>query len=520
MVSAFSATTLGIEVGDVVGEKYRIESVLGAGGMGVVFSARHTMLNGQFALKFLSREGLTSPQAISRFQREAQAAARLRSEHAVRVFDVGTHTNGLPYIVMESLDGGDLGRLLRASGQLPVPEAVDYILQTCAAIAEAHKAGIIHRDLKPSNLFCLPREDKSILIKVLDFGISKVTSGHPSEEAVTVTGNFIGSPSYMSPEQMRAPNRVDLRTDIWSLGVVLYECLTGKLPFPAGTFPEVCLRVAQEPPILPTSYRPDLPRRLEAIILRCLEKDRERRFGSIKELSDALSEFANAPPPRLASSYLVASMNVDIAPGSARQPTKTASFGFPQHSWARTASAVRSRHKPLLLGLFGGALALVAVLVGALIYGRQQLRADVSASVAASSGMGALSASSDVPPPPSAAAASTPPAAPAPSAQAPVTESPRFESAPGREEVQVLPVPPASTFAASQGPAPGPGGARSPQNTAPTQGAPSQAGSTARGLGTVDGAAPAQLPNSKKPALLAPSKPSPERDAKSSTWKR
>ncbi|HET9932396.1 MAG TPA: serine/threonine-protein kinase, partial [Polyangiaceae bacterium] len=176
MMSTTSVTTLGIGVGDVIAEKYRIESVLGAGGMGVVFSARHTTLNGQFALKFLSRDGLQSSQAIGRFYREAQAAARLRSEHAVRVFDVGTHTNGLPFIVMEYLEGADLGRVLRASGQLPVTEAVDYTLQTCAAIADAHKAGIIHRDLKPSNLFCVTREDKSVIVKVLDFGISKVTS--------------------------------------------------------------------------------------------------------------------------------------------------------------------------------------------------------------------------------------------------------------------------------------------------------------------------------------------------------
>lgn len=492
MVSAFSVTTLGIEVGDVVADKYRIESVLGAGGMGVVFSARHTTLNGQFALKFLSREGLTSRQAINRFYREGQAAARLRSEHAVRVFDVGTHTNGLPYIVMEYLEGGDLGRLLRASGQLPVKDAVDYMLQTCAAIAEAHRAGIIHRDLKPSNLFCLPREDKSILIKVLDFGISKVTNSQPNEEAVTVTGNFIGSPSYMSPEQMKAPNRVDLRTDIWSLGVVLYECLTGKLPFPAGTFPEICLRVAQDAPIPPTSYRADLPPRLEAIILRCLEKDRDKRFGSIKELSDALAEFTSVAPPRLASSYLVASMNVDIAPGSARLPTKTASFGFPQHSWARTASAVRSRRTPLLLGLSGAVLGLLALLVGVVFYGRQKLRADVSGAVAASSGASALSASAGVAPPSGATSDLRPAPLPNPP-PASVPDPPRLEAVPApppREEIQVLPVPPVSASVPA------------PRATA------------------IEGGGPTQASSSKKPALVAPPKAAAERDSKSSTWKR
>lgn len=492
MMSATSVTTLGIGVGDVIADKYRIESVLGAGGMGVVFSARHTTLNGQFALKFLSREGLLSSQAIGRFYREAQAAARLRSEHAVRVFDVGTHSNGLPYIVMEYLEGSDLGRLLRATGQLPVTEAVDYMLQTCAAIADAHKAGIIHRDLKPSNLFCVTREDKSVMIKVLDFGISKVTNAQPNEEAVTVTGNFIGSPSYMSPEQMKAPNRVDARTDIWSLGVVLYECLTGKLPFPAGTFPEICLRVAQDPPIAASLYRPGLPPRLEAIILRCLEKDREKRFASVQELGEALSEFASGPALRLPSSFTVApgAAHADLAPASARLPTQTASFGFPQHSWARTASAAMARRKPLFFAVGFGVVALAGLVLGAFVlFGRQKLRADVSAAVGSSSGAVAIGAAaphgsagpisakaSDVPEakpsaaPPIASSAGAPRAA--------LTEArPTVVARNPNDGVQVVPVPATS-------------------------------------------AAPPTATTQKKSAGPPATKPLTERDSKSATWKR
>ena len=297
------AASLGIEVGEIVAGKYRIEAVLGAGGMGVVFAARHIALNGQFALKFLSSQALGNSQAVGRFYREAQAAVKLRSEHAVRVFDVGTHENGLPYLVMEYLEGTDLGQLLQTTGPLPIAEALDYVMQACAAIADAHSAGVIHRDIKPSNLFCVTRQEKSLLVKVLDFGISKVTDALAGDQGITVTGNFLGSPSYMSPEQMRAPDRVDYRSDIWSLGVVLYECLTAKLPFPANTLPEACLRVVQEPPIPPSHYRPDLPAGLEAVILRCLEKDRDARVPSANALAEALRSF-QAPLVSAASSYL------------------------------------------------------------------------------------------------------------------------------------------------------------------------------------------------------------------------
>ncbi len=371
--------SLGIQVGDVVGEKYVIDAVVGVGGMGVVFAARHTGLDAHVALKFLSRDGLLDSTAIGRFQREARAAAKLKSEHAARVFDVGTHTNGLPYIVMEYLEGRDLGRLLRERGRLPTATAVDVLLQTCEAIAEAHDRGIIHRDLKPSNLFCVFRADGRLRIKVLDFGISKLTETRASDDGVTLTDSFIGSPSYMSPEQMQAPSRVDLRTDIWSLGVVLYECLTGKLPFPATTFPEVCIRVTQEPPVPPRSHLPDIAASLEGIVLRCLEKNRDQRFDTVMELAKALHEFAGAsaelalPPPLSTSTAGLSATNE-----SARAP-RTLSLAQP--SWVRTAAAAGSRHRPLLLGLLA-LLVLVATLVTGLgVLGRLPLQREVSAAL-------------------------------------------------------------------------------------------------------------------------------------------
>ncbi len=368
----------GIGPGDVIAGKYLIEAALGAGGMGVVFRARHTKLDGHVALKFLSRECLANPQAVSRFQREAQAAARLKNDHVVRVFDVGVHENGLPYIVMEHLEGGDLARLLRATGTLPPEQAVDLLLQACVAVAEAHDAGIIHRDLKPSNLFCVPRADGRFTIKIVDFGISKLAGALlADEESVTVTGNFIGSPSYMSPEQMHSASRVDERADIWSLGVVLYECLTGKLPFPAASYPEMCLKVTQAAPVPPRAHRPELPVALEHVILKCLEKAREQRYASVGELAEALREFAGGSS-ELPSAGLAAADAAGIFAHSSRPPRRAShlpSFSLTQPSWVRTDRPVSDRRLPLLaaLTLFGACL--LAVLVWVVFGSRRVERA-------------------------------------------------------------------------------------------------------------------------------------------------
>jgi serine/threonine protein kinase len=287
----------GVYPGDTVAEKYLIDSVLGVGGMGVIYLARHLRLEDHVALKFLSAEFLNHPLAIERFHREARAAAKLKSEYVVRVFDVGTHTNGLPYMVMEFLEGCDLGELLRGSGPLPVELAADLFVQACSGVADAHRLGIIHRDLKPSNLFCVPRSNGGFTIKVVDFGISKVTGTSGSrEEPASVSSDVVGSPGYMSPEQMRSPGNIDRRTDIWSLGVALYECLTGKMPFPADNYADLCLKVFEDEPLSASAHGIELPPALEAIVNRCLAKDPEQRYATAGELAAALSEFA--PPAR------------------------------------------------------------------------------------------------------------------------------------------------------------------------------------------------------------------------------
>jgi serine/threonine-protein kinase len=282
-----------LRAGDVLAGKYRVERVLGAGGMGVVVAAHHLQLDERVALKFLHPDVERSVEATSRFVREARAAAKIKSEHVARVTDVGELENGSPYMVMEYLEGSDLSERLETDGPLPVAQAVDFVLQTCEALASAHTLGIIHRDLKPANLFCTERPDGQLAIKVLDFGISKVTTPDPSAPHMTRTHAVIGTAPYMSPEQMKQSRGVDARADIWSLGIVLFELLTGRLPFDSDVVTHLAIKVASEPPPPLNDLRPDAPAGLERVIATCLEKDRERRFQTVGELAIALKDYGS-----------------------------------------------------------------------------------------------------------------------------------------------------------------------------------------------------------------------------------
>jgi eukaryotic-like serine/threonine-protein kinase len=281
--------------GQLLAGKYRVERVLGRGGMGIVVAAHHIVLDEVVAIKFLLPEALHSAEAVARFEREARAAVKIKSEHVARVTDVGRLDTGAPYMVMELLRGRDLGAVLQEDGPLPLEDVADYLLQAGEAIAEAHGLGIVHRDLKPPNLFLTRRADGSSCVKVLDFGISKVTGSNASaDQGMTATSAIMGSPLYMSPEQLMSARDVDMRTDVWALGVICFELLTRTLPFSAETLPQLCMAISTLPPVPLRQLRPDLPARLEALLLRCLAKDRSQRVSNVAEFAAELVLFAPA----------------------------------------------------------------------------------------------------------------------------------------------------------------------------------------------------------------------------------
>jgi serine/threonine-protein kinase len=288
-----SNSTAGVSEGDILVGQYRVERVLAIGSTGVVVAAHHIQLDEKVALKFLLPESLGNSEAVARFAREARAAMKIKSEHVARVMNVGTLPNGAPYMVMEYLTGEDLAAWLQEQGPLPVEQAVEYVLQACEAIAEAHALGIVHWDLKPANLFCIRRTDGRLSIKVLNLGISKMTDTTGSaQRPVTSTSGLIEWPFYMSPEQMRSPNDVGAPTDIWALGVVLFELMTGLTPFTADTVRELANKIASAPTPAIRSFRPDVPDGLEATIFKCLEKDPLQRYTNVAVLAWALLPFA------------------------------------------------------------------------------------------------------------------------------------------------------------------------------------------------------------------------------------
>jgi len=278
--------------GDIVAGKYRVERQLGAGGMGVVLLATHLDLLEPRALKFLSEAALEDAESVERFLREARAASRLKSEHVTRVYDVGRLPTGIPFMVMEYLEGTDLGAMLKAGGRLSIPVAVTYVLQALEGLSEAHAAGIVHRDLKPANLFLTFRPDGTECVKVLDFGISKIKGGAGEDIDVTKTHAVLGSPHYMSPEQMESSRDVDARSDIWSLGILLYQLITGELPFKGKTMTEVVAVVFSKPPIPPSKIVEEVSPDLEKVMLSCLQHDLAKRPQNVGELAKALEPFA------------------------------------------------------------------------------------------------------------------------------------------------------------------------------------------------------------------------------------
>jgi eukaryotic-like serine/threonine-protein kinase len=340
-----------VSVGDLIAGKYRVERLLGAGGMAFVLSARHVELDQHFALKFLAKRFLGNAMIAERFTQEAKSACKIRSEHVARVYDVGTHL-GAPFFVMEHLEGRDLSAVVRDSGALRVDDAVEYVMQACEALAVAHCHGIVHRDIKPENLFLVEREGLPI-IKVLDFGISKAAlSG--SDPPSRLTGELtLGTPCYMSPEQIRSTASADARSDQWSLGVVLYELLAGTEAFRAESVNAVCAAVLErEPPPL-EGLRPELPQGLAEVVTRCLAKDCGERFADVAELAAALLPFA--PTRALVS----AERSSSVMRGARRDQTTEQRISAVRSS-SRTSSTSSSSRSPSSSGAGGVSSAPVA----------------------------------------------------------------------------------------------------------------------------------------------------------------
>ena len=347
-----------LETGSLVAGKLRIERLLGQGGMGTVYVATHIGLDQQVAIKVLDPALSQNSEIVQRFVREARASAKLRSDHVCRVMDVGALEDGVPYIEMELLVGEDLGQLIEHA-PLPTEIAAAYVLQACVAIAEAHTLGIVHRDLKPANLFVTRRLDGSALVKVLDFGIATAPA-EQQELKITKTTAVMGSPGYMSPEHLRSARDVDARSDIWAIGVILYEAASGKLPFVAQTITELAVKVVMDQPDALVGVEPQYA----SIVAKCLEKDPAQRYQNIAELAFDLTPIAG--PAAQASQMMVmrlspgggsASMPVARDPsGAVKSPTTPKGIGFESTAIGTTGASL-GRPVPPLVGTTLGAAA-------------------------------------------------------------------------------------------------------------------------------------------------------------------
>jgi eukaryotic-like serine/threonine-protein kinase len=426
--------------GTVLAGKYRIDRLLGEGGMGWVVVATHLQLEQRVALKFMrSSQANSSPEAVGRFLREARAAARIQSEHVARVSDVGTLDDGAPYLVMEYLEGQDLDSLLQSTPKLSIGTAIEYAIQACEGLGEVHAAGIIHRDLKPANLFLARRSDESVRVKLLDFGISKISAAPGSQEgAMTSTQALMGSPLYMAPEQMRSSKSVDARADIWSMGVILYEMLAGASPFGGDTLPEVCARIMAEPPGPLRELRPEVPPVLESIVTRCLEKEPAKRFQDVAELAQALAPFGE-PEAKSAADRIGRVMrktqpsSVDLRSGSVTSTTANRARTSAVSPVARTAAEFGTTEPTVLPRRRG--LSWIA--------------GGVAAAIAVAIAIASTRGSHDVPPPVAPSAAAAPPSVAAPPAVSPASTAARQTSEPTAAPAS----PPEEPAASSPGPA-------------------------------------------------------------------
>ncbi|HTQ44801.1 MAG TPA: protein kinase, partial [Polyangiaceae bacterium] len=379
----------------VINGKYRIDGVLGEGGVGIVYCAQHLELDERVAMKFLKPESLGDPGIVGRFAREAKAALSIKSEYVARIMDVGTlEGTNVPFIVMEYLEGRDLGSTLQNQGVFSITDTAEYVLQACEALAIAHAKGIVHRDIKPENLFLTTTQHGRHMkvVKVLDFGISKAAltgSMFRGEIPLVRTGQLMGTPLYMSPEQVRAADSVDARTDIWSLGLVMYEILTGRTAFNATSLTELCAAILERDVTPIRDIRPEIPEGVALAVQRCLQKDAAKRFQNVGELAKALLPFApkraricaeravsvlreaGIAPPELAVHSTIPPPNdaaLQVANTLSQQMRVSASTGRADAMSA--APAEPSSRRPRIVVAVAAAVAVAVALVSAMVFMR------------------------------------------------------------------------------------------------------------------------------------------------------
>jgi len=386
--------------GETIAGKFKVVKVLGAGGMGVVLEAEHLLLEQRVALKFMGTELAADPEATRRFLREARAAARIPSEHVVKILDVATLDDGTPFIVMERLHGADLSTLLEREGRLDPARAVGYVLEAMEALAHAHTKGIVHRDLKPANLFLAEREDGTTTVKVLDFGIAKAQE-RADASGVTTSRTVLGSPRYMAPEQMQSAKDVDMRADVWALGTILFELVAGRPAFEGETLAALSVAIcAGEKPSLAAAL-PGVSLELDAAVSGCLERSLAARTPDVAALAMALA------PLGPASSYASVERIVSVLPSSGGllldAPARAGSVPPPSRESARRPSRKVASASVVAVAVVVGALGLF----GGIFVGLGTLRAPPKVAAV-------------VPPPPPAAPSSSP----APSADAPPPAAP------------------------------------------------------------------------------------------------
>jgi serine/threonine-protein kinase len=412
-------------------DKYRVIQTLGVGGMGAVVAAEHLQLGSKVAIKFLLPSLVDNESVVKRFLQEAKAATRIHSEHVARVVDVGELTGeglpeqGVPFMVMEYLEGRDLSEWVKMGKKFPVEDAIDYVIQAGEAIAQAHKQGIIHRDVKPANLFLCERDDRK-LVKVLDFGISKLMEEGPEDMGLTKTTTVLGSGLYMSPEQMRSAKKVDFRTDIYSLGVCLYELLTGTQPHTAETFSELCVKVNVDPPTPLRDYRPDISEELAEVIAVAYERKPEDRYQAVQEFVAALAPYAGRTSKSKIEQVQGITRHESMVPPPPANPQLKSTAA------AVTAEALPKERPGSKMGLVVAAFGavLIAGVVGLFVVRQQQ-----ETSAPAGTGPEPSETTSATPaPPPSETASATPSAAPSivpsasPSASASASATPTATS--------------------------------------------------------------------------------------------